>query len=96
MKLKMSKPIKFWKITASNKDLILTQSLTIQQVNQRLIVCLIAILQDTAIKLYFQDVIQAYIQSKSDQNRDIYIFPTRKLAILLRTAFEYILKVVKS
>ena len=43
------------------KDLVLTQSPTIQRVSQRLIVCLAAMFQDNNIKLYLQDVTQAYI-----------------------------------
>ena len=44
------------------KDLILTQSSTIQRVSQRLIVCLTAIFKDNNnIKLYLQDVMQASV-----------------------------------
>jgi hypothetical protein len=41
-----------------NKDLILTQSSTIQRVSQRLIICLTIILreQDNDIELYLRDV----------------------------------------
>ena len=44
------------------KDLVLTQSQTIQRVSQRLIVCLAAMLQENNNKkLYLQDITQAYI-----------------------------------
>lgn len=44
-----------------NKDLILTQSLTIQQVGQYLIVYLATILQDNITKLYLCNISQAYV-----------------------------------
>ena len=44
-----------------NKDLILTQSPTIQRVSQCWIVCLAVILQDNITKLYLRDITQAYV-----------------------------------
>ena len=44
-----------------NKDLVLTQSPTIQQVSQCFIVCFAATLQDNTTKLYLRNVIQAYV-----------------------------------
>ena len=43
------------------KDLVLTQSPTIQWVSQRYIVFLAAMFQDNNIKLYLRDVTQAYV-----------------------------------
>jgi hypothetical protein len=43
----------------SDKNLILTQSLIIQRVSQRLIVCLVATF--SKMKLYFRDIIQTYV-----------------------------------
>jgi hypothetical protein len=43
-----------------NKNLILTQSSTIQRVNQRLIVCLIVVF--SKMNLYLRDIIQTYVQ----------------------------------
>lgn len=78
-----------------NKDLVLTQSPTIQQVCQRLIVCLAAILQDNITKLYLRDVTQAYVQSTLDLNRDFFIRPPPELITMMGTSPECILKVVK-
>ena len=59
-----------------DKNLVLTQLSRIQRVSQRLIVCLAAMFQDNDnIKLYLQDITQAYVQSTSDLNRDFYIWP---------------------
>jgi hypothetical protein len=53
-----------------NKILILTQSSIIQRVSQRLIICLNATL---SIKLYLRDIIQTYVQSRFNLNRDFYV-----------------------
>ena len=51
------------------KELILTQLSVIQRVSQRLIICPAAIFQgNDNIKLYLQDVTQAYVQSTSNLN----------------------------
>lgn len=79
-----------------NKGLVLTQSPTIQQVSQRLIICLAAIFQDNT-KLYLRDVTQAYVQSTSNLNRDFYIRPPPEFATMLgiKPNSDSILKVVK-
>ena len=78
-----------------NNDLILTQSATIQQVSQRLIVYLAAIFQNNIIKLYLCNVTQAYVQSISDLNRDFFICPPPELITMMGASPECILKVVK-
>ena len=78
------------------KDLVLTQSPTIQRVSQRLIVCLAAMLQDNNnIKLYLRDITQAYVQSTSELNRDFYIQPPLELISLLGAKSDCIVKVMK-
>ena len=55
------------------KNLVLTQKFTIQQISQRLVVCLTAVLQNDDVQLYLQNIIQTYIQLKSSLNHDFYI-----------------------
>lgn len=78
------------------KDLVLTQSPTIQRVSQRLIICLAAIFQDNDnIKLYLRDVTQAYVQSTSNLNREFYIRPSPELISLLGVSSDCVIKVMK-
>ena len=77
------------------KDLVLTQSPTIQRVSQRLIVCLAAMFQDNNIKLYLRDVTQAYVQSTSNLNREFYIRPPLELISLLGSSSDCVVKVMK-
>jgi hypothetical protein len=76
-----------------NKKLILTQTSTIQQVNQRLIICLAVVFRD--MKLYLRDIIQIYVQSNSKLNRNFYIRSSSKLIKLLNASFDCVLKLVK-
>jgi hypothetical protein len=55
------------------KGIVLTQSPTIQQVSQHLILCIAAILQGNGTQLYLRDISQAYVQSLTKLNRDFYI-----------------------
>jgi hypothetical protein len=55
------------------KKLVLTQSPTIQRVSQRLILCIAAMKPD--IRLYLQDISQAYVQSTTDLNCEFYVRP---------------------
>ena len=66
------------------KDLILTQSPTIQRVSQRLILCITAITQNNSIHLYLRDISQAYVQSATRLNRDFYIRAPLELSTALR------------
>jgi hypothetical protein len=77
-----------------NKTLILTQSSIIQRINQRLIICLVVSLSQ--MKLYLRDIIQAYVQSRSNLNRDFYVQSSSELIKLMRISSECILKVIKS
>jgi hypothetical protein len=73
------------------KDLVLTQSPTIQRISQRIILALSAILQNESTSLYLRDISQAYVQSDTRLNRDFYVRPPAELQLNKGT----ILKVVK-
>jgi hypothetical protein len=45
----------------SGKELVLTQSPTIQRVSQRLIICTYAMAMDSTKDLYLRDITQAYV-----------------------------------
>ena len=71
---------------------MLTQSLTIQRVSQRLILCIAAI---GLYSLYLRDILQAYIQSTTNLNCEFYIRPPRKLQNELGISKDTVLKVLK-
>jgi hypothetical protein len=74
------------------KDLVLTQSPTIQRVSQRIILALAPGLQQAkSVALYLRDISQAYVQSNTYLSRDIFIRPPLELNLQLGT----ILRVVK-
>lgn len=75
------------------KELVLTQSPTIQRVSQRLILCIAAILPH--IRLFLRDISQAYVQSTTTLNREFYIRPPHELVKQLGIDNAFILKVVK-
>ena len=78
------------------KDLVLTQSPTIQRVSQRLILCIAAITQnDVNTHLYLRDISQAYVQSATRLNRDFYIRAPLELSTALGVSQGTILKVVR-
>ena len=78
----------------STKHLVLTQSSTIQRVNQRLILCFAAIIFST--KLYFRNVTQIYVQFNIRLNRDFYIKTPYELTSMLRVENGSIIKIMKS
>ncbi len=71
------------------KDLVLTESPTIQRVSQRLILCLAATC--TNLKIYLRDISQAYVQSTTVLNRDFYAYPPKELKL----SSDIVLKVIK-
>src|ERR1700710_1416669 len=77
------------------KDLVLTQSPTIQQISQRLVLCLAAINQEGNTHLYLRDISQAYVQSVTKLHRNFFILPPTELATQLGIARGSILRVVK-
>lgn len=79
----------------SEKDQILTQSPTIQRMNQRLILCIAAMMGSDSIKLYLRDITQAYVQSTFIFNRDFYVRPPHELATAMRASPDCILKIMR-
>ena len=75
----------------AEKELVLTQSPTIQRVSQRLILALTATLIGSGKNLYLRDISQAYVQSDTELCRDLYIKPPIELEI----AHNMVLKVIK-
>jgi hypothetical protein len=65
----------------TEKDIVLTQSPTIQRVSQRLILALTGILHNDNLSLYLQDITQAYTQSKTQLNRDLFVRPPTELKL---------------
>jgi hypothetical protein len=77
-----------------NKNLMLTQSSTIQRISQRLIVCLIVVF--SKMNLYLRDITQTYVQSVTSLNRDFFVRSSVKLIKHLDIASNSILKMIKS
>ncbi len=77
-----------------NKILVLIQSSIIQRVSQLLIICLATSLSQ--IKLYLRDIIQAYVQSQFNLNRNFYVQSFFELIKLMNISSECILKMIKS
>ena len=77
-----------------NKQLVLTQSPTIQRISQRLLLCIAAI-RGTTAALYLRDISQAYVQSTTSLNRDFYIRPPSELLQRMGLEPDIILRVVK-
>ena len=74
------------------KELVLTQSPTIQQVSQRLILYIAAIGPHS---LYLRDILQAYVQSATNLNHEFYIQPPHELQAELGIEKDLVLKVLK-
>ena len=77
------------------KELVLTQSPTIQRSSQRLILAMAPALFKNSTTLYLRDISQAYVQSTSLLNRDFYIKPPHEVNELLQLEKTSILKVIK-
>jgi hypothetical protein len=75
-----------------NKNLVLTQSFTIQRVSQRLIVCLIVVF--SKMNLYLRDITQTYVQSITSLNRDFFVRSSVELIKHLDIDTNSILKIV--
>ena len=77
------------------KELVLTQSPTIQRVSQRLILCIATMKLDDNTHLYLRDISQAYVQSATNLNREFYVRPPRELETELGIDKDFVLKVLK-
>jgi hypothetical protein len=78
-----------------NKTLVLIQSLTIQRISQRLILCL-AVTFYPEMNVYLRDITQTYVQSATSLNRDFYVQSSAELIKLMGISDDCILKVIKS
>ena len=76
------------------KHVVLTQSPTIQRINQRIVLSIAAMTMET-IGLYLRDISQAYVQSTTLFNRDFYINPPRELVRELNLKESSVLKVLR-
>ena len=82
----------------NEKDLVLTQSPTIQRVSQRLLLCVAASMMtyNNHFALYLRDISQAYVQSSTKLNRSFFVRPPEELCDALGLDPQVtILKVVK-
>ena len=77
-----------------NKMSVLTQSSIIQRVNQRVILCFIAMFKNNFIKLYLRDVTQAYVQSLFSLNQKFYIRSSSEFTVMLGAIETDVVKVV--
>lgn len=79
------------------KDLVLTQSPTIQRVSQRLILCIAAIKvpSDQERSLYLRDISQAYVQSTTNLNRQFFVRPPKEMHTIFGLGEDAILHVLK-
>ena len=85
-----------------NKNKIFIQSLTIQRMSQRLIVCITIVLEinsndsNNSIKLFFRNVIQTYVQSIFNLNREFYVKSFYKFVSIMKTSYDCIFTIMKS
>jgi hypothetical protein len=61
------------------KEVILTQSPTIQRASQRVIIAIAPSLLRLGVKLYLRDITQAYVQSTTTLNRLILAYPPKEM-----------------
>jgi hypothetical protein len=77
------------------KELVLTQSPTIQRSSQRLILALTPSFLKLKYRLYLRDISQAYVQSTTSLNRDFYVRAPAEVSKILHLDTDRILKVIK-
>ena len=64
--------------------------------NQRLILCIVVMIESDSIKLYFRNITQTYVQSIFIFNRNFYVKSFYKFIKIMKTSFDCILKMMKS
>ena len=85
-----------------NKNQVFTQSSIIQRMSQRLVVCITVVLEvnsndsNNSTKLFFRNVIQTYVQSIFNLNREFYVKSFHKFVSIMKTSYNCIFKVMKS
>ena len=77
------------------KELVLTQSPTIQRSSQRLILALAPSFLKQKYNLFLRDISQAYVQSTTLLNRDFYVRAPKEVSDVLHLDESRILKVIK-
>ena len=80
----------------SKKNQIFIQSSIIQRMNQRLILCIVVMIESDSIKLYFRNITQTYVQSIFIFNRNFYVKSFYKFVKIMKTSSDCILKMMKS
>jgi hypothetical protein len=65
----------------TEKDLVLTQSPTIQRASQRLLLAITTMLRSNNLTLYLRDITQAYVQSTTTLTRDFFVRPPQELQL---------------
>jgi hypothetical protein len=78
----------------ANKHEVLTESPTLTRASQRLVICMAAILMDSA-DLFLRDITQAYVQSTTLLNRPFFIIPPPELATELGLKPGFVVKVIR-
>ena len=79
----------------SEKNQIFIQSSIIQRMNQRLILCIVVMIENDSIKLYFQNITQTYVQSIFIFNQNFYVKSFHEFVKIMKTSFDCILKMIK-
>ena len=85
-----------------NKNQVFIQSSIIQRMNQRLIVCITIVFEinlndsNNSMKLFFRNVIQTYVQSIFNLNREFYVKSFHEFVSIMKTSYDCIFKVMKS
>ena len=64
--------------------------------NQRLILCIVVMIENDSIKLYFQNITQTYVQSIFIFNQNFYVKSFHEFVKIMKTSFDCILKMMKS
>ena len=85
-----------------NKNQIFIQSSIIQRMSQRLVVCITVVFKinsndlSNSMKLFLRNVIQIYVQSIFNLNREFYVKSFHEFVSIMKTSYDCIFKVMKS
>ena len=85
-----------------SKNQVFIQSSIIQQMNQRLIICITAVLEinsndlNNSMKLFLRNVTQTYVQSIFNLNRKFYVKSFYEFISIMKTSYDCIFKILKS
>ena len=85
-----------------NKNQAFIQLSIIQRINQRLVVYIIIVFKinsndsSNSMKLFFRNVIQTYVQSIFNLNREFYVKSFHEFVSIMKTSYDCIFKIIKS